>query len=246
MPDHSYTAYIQATDKAGNSTASGYAGTFDRFSVDTHASAPTISFESTGADNLYNATEVASGAASTITTTIHLPSDAHPKDTLTINGQSHQITDAEFLAKSVNIEVAPGASITASITDKNGNTSTVTNATAPSADITVAPLQVSLTHDTGSNSSDLITNDGSLTIAGQEAGAAVEYSTDNGHTWTSSFTPQQGSNTVSVRQTDAAGNVSASSSLTFTLDNTATAPSVSLTSDSAKLLLQIILLTLEI
>ncbi|WP_274883760.1 VCBS domain-containing protein [Vibrio harveyi] len=232
LPDHSYTAYIQATDKAGNSTASGYAGTFDRFSIDTHASAPTISFESTGADNLYNATEVASGAASTITGTIHLPSDAHPKDTLTINGQSHQITDAEFLAKSVNIEVAPGASITASITDKNGNTSTVTNATAPSADITVAPLQVSLTHDTGGNSSDLITNDGSLTIAGQEAGATVEYSTDNGHTWTSSFTPQQGSNTVSVRQTDAAGNVSASSSLTFTLDNTATAPSVSLTSDS--------------
>ena len=232
LPDHSYTAYIQATDKAGNSTASGYAGTFDRFSVDTHASAPTISFESTGADNLYNATEVASGAASTITSTIHLPSDAHPKDTLTINGQSHQITDAEFLAKSVNIEVAPGASITASITDKNGNTSTVTNATAPSADITVTPLQVSLTHDTGSNSSDLITSDGSLTITGQEAGATVEYSTDNGHTWTPSFTPQQGSNTVSVRQTDAAGNVSASSSLTFTLDNTTTAPSVSLTSDS--------------
>ncbi|MDC5807983.1 VCBS domain-containing protein [Vibrio europaeus] len=99
-------------------------------------------------------------------------------------------------------------------------------------DTVVAPLQVSLTHDTGGNSSDLITSDGSLTITGQETGATVEYSTDNGHTWTSSFTPQQGSNTVSVRQTDIAGNVSASSSLTFTLDNTATAPSVSLTSDS--------------
>ena len=234
LPDHSYTAYIQATDKAGNSTASGYAGTFDRFSVDTHASAPTISFESTGADNLYNATEVASGAASTITGTIHLPSDAHPKDTLTINGQSHQITDAEFLAKSVNIEVAPGASITASITDKNGNTSTVTNATAPSADITVAPLQVSLTHDTGGNSSDLITNDGSLTIAGQEAGATVEYSTDNGHTWTSSFTPQQGSNTVSVRQTDTAGNVSTETSVSFTLDNTVNAPAVTLLKDTGR------------
>ncbi|MFV8455990.1 VCBS domain-containing protein, partial [Vibrio owensii] len=234
LPDHSYTAYIQATDKAGNSTASGYAGTFDRFSVDTHASAPTISFESTGADNLYNATEVASGAASTITSTIHLPSDAHPKDTLTINGQSHQITDAEFLAKSVNIEVAPGASITASITDKNGNTSTVTNATAPSADITVAPLQVSLTHDTGGNSSDLITNDGSLTIAGQEAGATVEYSTDNGHTWTSSFTPQQGSNTVSVRQTDTAGNVSTETSVSFTLDNTVNAPAVTLLKDTGR------------
>ncbi|CDT78197.1 Putative RTX toxin, VCBS repeat protein [Vibrio coralliirubri] len=232
LPDSSYTAYIQATDKAGNTTASGYTGTFDRFSVDTHASSPTISFESTGADNIYNAAEVASGAANTITSTIHLPSDAQPKDTLTINGQPHIITHAEYVAKSVNVEVAPGASITASISDQNGNTSTVTNATAPSADTTVTPLQVSLTHDTGSGTSDLITNDGTLTITGQEAGATVEYSTDNGQTWTSSFTPQQGSNTVSVRQTDTAGNVSTSSSLSFTLDNTATAPSVSLTSDS--------------
>ncbi|XGB65114.1 VCBS domain-containing protein [Vibrio chagasii] len=234
LPDQSYTAYIQATDKAGNSTASGYAGTFDRFIVDTHASAPTISFESTGLDNIYNAAEVASGAASTITSTIHLPSDAHPKDTLTINGHSHHITDAEFLAKSVNIEVAPGASITASITDQNGNTSTVTNAIAPSADVTVAPLQVSLTHDTGSNSSDLITSDGSLTITGQETGATVEYSTDNGHTWTPSFTPQQGSNTVSVRQTDAAGNISPDTSVTFTLDNTIAAPAVSLRNDTGR------------
>ncbi|NOI75611.1 tandem-95 repeat protein [Vibrio coralliilyticus] len=101
-------------------------------------------------------------------------------------------------------------------------------------DTVVAPLQVSLTHDTGSNSSDLITSDGSLTITGQEAGATVEYSTDNGHTWTSSFTPQQGSNTVSVRQTDAAGNVSPDTSVTFTLDNTIAAPAVSLRNDTGR------------
>ncbi|GAM65596.1 probable RTX [Vibrio ishigakensis] len=234
LPDRSYTAYIQATDKAGNTTASGYAGTFDRFTVDTHASAPTISFESTGADNIYNAAEVASGAANTITSTIHLPADAQPKDILTINGQPHSITNAEYLAKSVEIEVAPGASITASITDKSGNTSTVANATAPSADTSVAPLQVSLTHDTGSNSSDLITNDGSLNITGQEAGSTVEYSVDGGHTWTSSFTPQQGTNTVSVRQTDSAGNVSPDTSVTFTLDNTIAAPTVSLRNDTGR------------
>ncbi|NOI86197.1 VCBS domain-containing protein [Vibrio sp. 99K-1] len=101
-------------------------------------------------------------------------------------------------------------------------------------DTVVAPLQISLTHDTGSNSSDLITSDGSLTINGQEAGATVEYSTDNGHTWTSSFTPQQGSNTVSVRQTDAAGNVSPDTSVTFTLDNTIAAPAVSLRDDTGR------------
>ncbi|CAH7450937.1 conserved hypothetical protein [Vibrio chagasii] len=101
-------------------------------------------------------------------------------------------------------------------------------------DTVVAPLQISLTHDTGSNSSDLITSDGSLTINGQEAGATVEYSTDNGHTWTSSFTPQQGSNTVSVRQTDTAGNVSTETSVSFTLDNTVNAPTVSLRNDTGR------------
>ncbi|MGI9887480.1 VCBS domain-containing protein [Vibrio chagasii] len=101
-------------------------------------------------------------------------------------------------------------------------------------DTVVAPLQVSLTHDTGSNSSDLITSDGSLTITGQETGATVEYSTDNGHTWTSSFTPQQGSNTVNVRQTDAAGNVSPDTLVTFTLDNTIAAPAVSLRNDTGR------------
>ncbi|CAH6982126.1 Tandem-95 repeat protein [Vibrio chagasii] len=101
-------------------------------------------------------------------------------------------------------------------------------------DTVVAPLQISLTHDTGSNSSDLITSDGSLTINGQEAGATVEYSTDNGHTWTSSFTPQQGSNTVSVRQTDTTGNVSTETSVSFTLDNTVNAPTVSLSNDTGR------------
>ncbi|OMO28594.1 VCBS domain-containing protein [Vibrio lentus] len=99
-------------------------------------------------------------------------------------------------------------------------------------DTDITPLQVSLTHDTGRSTSDLITSDGVLTISGQEAGATIEYSVDGGHTWSNTFTPQTGTNTVEVRQTDTAGNVSTSSSLTFTLDNTATAPSVSLTSDS--------------
>ncbi|WP_104210858.1 VCBS domain-containing protein [Vibrio lentus] len=114
--------------------------------------------------------------------------------------------------------------------------SSVLPATSPAlsvhVDTDIAPLQVSLTHDTGRSTSDLITSDGALTISGQETGATIEYSVDGGHTWSNTFTPQTGSNTVEVRQTDTAGNISTSSSLTFTLDNTATAPSVSLTSDS--------------
>ncbi|PMG19291.1 hypothetical protein BCU97_05105 [Vibrio splendidus] len=229
LPDGPYVAYIQATDKAGNTTASGQH--YDRFTVDTHADSPTISFESTGTDAAYNAAEVAVGAANTITATIHLPHDVDNSSSIEINGQTRLITYSEVQAGKILVELPPGSGLTTMITDSSGNHSSSVQATAPGADITVNQLTIVLTNDTGTDG-DLITNDGSLTITGQESRATVEYSTDNGHTWTSSFTPQQGPNTISVRQTDAAGNVSASSSLSFTLDNTATAPSVSLTSDS--------------
>ena len=70
-----------------------------------------------------------------------------------------------------------------------------------------APPGAALTTDSGSSNSDHITNNGALTLAGIESGATVEYSTNGGTTWTTSFTPVEGLNTVLVRQTDAAGNV---------------------------------------
>ncbi|MGS0726049.1 Ig-like domain-containing protein, partial [Shewanella sp. 0m-11] len=107
LPDGVYVAYIQATDNAGNQTPSGAAGIVDRFSVDTNANAPSISFETAGSDQIYNAQEVAVGAPGTITATVALPADTNPADILTINGNSHQISNAEFLAGKVEIEVAP-------------------------------------------------------------------------------------------------------------------------------------------
>lgn len=77
---------------------------------------------------------------------------------------------------------------------------------------------VSLANDTGSSDSDLITTNGSLTVTGLDPGATIEYSTD-GTNWTGSFTAQEGSNTVYVRQVDLLGATSpASDPLTFTLD----------------------------
>ncbi|PKH57741.1 VCBS domain-containing protein [Shewanella sp. Bg11-22] len=230
--DGAYVAYIQATDNAGNQTPSGAAGIFDRFSVDTYAGAPTISFETAGADHIYNAQEVAAGAVSTITATVHLPADTRSVDSITINGNSHQISNAEFMAGKVEVEVAPGTTVIASITDRLGNISALTNATAPSADLLANSLTLSLTHDSGVTG-DQITNDGSLTITGQEAGANVEYSNDNGVHWSQSFTPISGRNTVTVRQTDTAGNVSPSTQLSFTLDNQVAAPSISLQHDTS-------------
>lgn len=90
-----------------------------------------------------------------------------------------------------------------------------------SVDTTVpAAPTVALVSDTGTGAG--ITANGEVTLSGIEAGASVSYSTDGGATWTASFAAVEGANTLLVRQTDAAGNVSqASAPLNFTLDTAA-------------------------
>ncbi|MGG6258712.1 retention module-containing protein, partial [Stutzerimonas stutzeri] len=97
--------------------------------------------------------------------------------------------------------------------EENGTFSNVfVDTTAPAAPT------VSLAVDSGNDDSDRITNNGALVLDGIEPGATVEYSTDGGQTWSSTFTPVEGSNTVSVRQTDVAGNISAATTIGFVLD----------------------------
>jgi Ca2+-binding RTX toxin-like protein len=79
---------------------------------------------------------------------------------------------------------------------------------------------VTLVSDTGM-AGDLISSNGALMLSGVEAGVSVMYSTDGGKVWNSSFMAIEGLNRVQVRQVDPAGNVSNTSSLTFTLDTTA-------------------------
>ncbi|CEG54072.1 hypothetical protein PXNS11_310343 [Stutzerimonas xanthomarina] len=109
--------------------------------------------------------------------------------------------------------------------DSAAPTSSFVDTTAPAAP------NVSLQLDSA-DPNDRITNNGALNISGTETGATIEYSIDGGQTWSASFTPVQGSNTVYVRQTDVAGNVSAPASLTFTLDTQVAAPSIALDSDT--------------
>jgi hypothetical protein len=79
-----------------------------------------------------------------------------------------------------------------------------------------------LTSDTGALSSDLITREGDLSPTGVDDGASVQYSTDGGLTWTSNFSAQEGTNSVLVRQVDAAGNATATTTpFVFRLDTTA-------------------------
>ncbi|RQP49191.1 Ig-like domain repeat protein, partial [Burkholderia ubonensis] len=116
-------------------------------------------------------------------------------------------------------------------TDIAGNTSSATSFSF-TLDTSAAAPGVALTTDSGSSASDHVTNVGTLNLSGVEAGATVEYSTDGGHTWSTSFSATEGLNDIQVRQIDVAGNTSSATSFSFTLDTSAAAPGVALTTDS--------------
>ncbi|WP_232446964.1 Ig-like domain-containing protein, partial [Burkholderia ubonensis] len=116
-------------------------------------------------------------------------------------------------------------------TDIAGNTSDPTSFSF-TLDTSAAAPGVALTTDSGSSASDHVTNVGTLNLTGIETGATVEYSTDGGHTWNTSFNATEGLNDIQVRQTDIAGNTSSATSFSFTLDTSAAAPGVALATDS--------------
>ena len=125
--------------------------------------------------------------------------------------------------------------IKADVSDQAGNQAPEATRTLTVDETAPAAPGVALTSDTGSSSSDHITNNPALTLSGIESGAKVEYSLDGGTTWSTSAPTLaqlvQGSNTVDVRQTDVAGNVSGLTAFTFTLDTVA--PTIAITTPIA-------------
>ncbi|WP_232448722.1 beta strand repeat-containing protein, partial [Burkholderia ubonensis] len=115
--------------------------------------------------------------------------------------------------------------------DVAGNTSSATSFSF-TLDTSAAAPGVALTTDSGSSASDHVTNVGTLNLTGVENGATVQYSVDNGAHWSTSFSAVEGTNNVQVRQIDVAGNTSSATSFSFTLDTSAAAPGVALTTDS--------------
>lgn len=93
---------------------------------------------------------------------------------------------------------------------------------------TVAPdvLELALENGYRTVGTSIITTDETLDITGLETGATVEYSLDDGQTWSTTAPAglAAGTYTVTVRQTDVAGNVSDVSSITFTLVDDGTSP----------------------
>uniref|UniRef100_UPI000A57D59F Ig-like domain-containing protein n=1 Tax=Aliivibrio fischeri TaxID=668 RepID=UPI000A57D59F len=84
---------------------------------------------------------------------------------------------------------------------------------------------ITLDTDSGISDGDLLTNDGSFTVTPSEVGNTVEYFV-NGEWTTDAPAVVEGDNSITVRETDAAGNVSGSNTLDFVLDTSANAGSV--------------------
>jgi hypothetical protein len=114
-------------------------------------------------------------------------------------------------------------------TDLAGNVSEASPELTITSDLTPpGALTLELTSDTGISDTDGLTNDARLTLSDAEDGAEIEYSTDGGTTWSTSFSPADGEISVIARQTNGAGSRSpASAPLSFTLDSAA--PTVTIT-----------------
>ena len=224
-----------ATDVAGNQ---GTASTNKNFTIDTVASTTTVdAITSLSNDTGIAGDFITNAASQTIQGTftggnlgggesIQVSADGGVAwVTATVNNKA-----GTWSASGVTLQSGTNTLLTRTV-DSAGNVTSGASQSYTLDTVALAP-GVALTSDTGSSNTDRITKDGTLTISA-ENGATIQYSSNNGTTWTNSFTPVQGSNTVQVRQIDVAGNTSAATTFSFTLDTIApNAPGVALTSDT--------------
>jgi len=219
--DGSYTIKVKSTDAAGNTTERSGSYTYDA-TVATPALA-LASDTSTGQKVTSSGTVNVTGLESGATWEYSLNAGS----TWTAGSGS-----------SVALTGDGSKSITVRQTDTAGNISTASSALAFTLDTLVATPTLALNRDTGSSAADKISQFGVVNVSGLEAGGKWEYSLNAGTSWTtgtqSSVTlTGDGSKSITVRQTDTAGNVSTTSTaLAFTVDTTIAKPTVSLTSDT--------------
>jgi hypothetical protein len=149
------------------------------------------------------------------------------------------VTFTDFANQTVTVHVTANGSGTANLstlgdgkvslsivaTDTSHNTASGAGDALTLDTIAAAPV-VALAVDSGASATDHITNSGVVNVLGLETGATWQYSVDSGAHWLAgsgtSFTlTGDGAKSVLVQQTDLAGNVSAATALSFTLDTIA-------------------------
>ncbi|MGL6047647.1 MAG: beta strand repeat-containing protein, partial [Vogesella sp.] len=219
------TVNAQIVDAAGNRSATGS----DSAKVDlSNLNVPVVSIvEDTNNDGLLNKVEL-QGLVGVV---VSLPAGAVAGDLLTIQSTGSDtktitLTQAQIDAGRVTLEVPPTVSgtdlvVTAQLSDAAGNQSDKTSAKVKiDTEAPALTAQLDPASDTGTKG-DSLTNDNTPTISGTgEAGNKVTVTTPTGETLTTTVqpdgtwtvTPSQplpdGSNTVTVKATDPAGNTS--------------------------------------
>ena len=239
LANGSYTVKADVSDVAGNAASEASQ------SLTVNKAALSIAITSPIAgDNIVNAAEAAAGFSIQGTTTGVADGQIA---TITIVNSANTVlfTFNPVVSGNAWSVTVPGTdhlpdgsyTIKADVSDGVGNQAPEATQTLTVDETAPAAPGVALASDTGSSSSDHITNNPALTLTNIESGAKVEYSLDGGTTWSISAPTiaqlVQGSNTVDVRQTDVAGNVSGLTAFTFTLDTVVpAAPGVALASDT--------------
>ena len=190
----------QVVDAAGN-TATSNAVTYTLNTTAPTGGTPDLvaasDSGSSNTDNITNATApsftVALGATVVAGDTVELLLGGSPL----AHPVTHTVTAAEVTAGSVNLAVTAGdlgadgsKQISARLSDSLGNSSTTAaltvtlDTTAPAETLAITAIA----SDTGSSSSDFITNDTTLTVSGTNgalaAGEKIQVSSDGGTTWT--------------------------------------------------------------
>ncbi len=203
--------------------------------------APTVSsFTSTTSDGNYNAGDEINITATmsenvTVGSTFDVTLDTGDVVTLTAASAGTTLSGTYTVGAGDNSDDLTVSSFTVgTVTDTAGNAMSSIAMPATNIDTgsdividTSAPTapSLALATDSGSSSSDGITNIATVNVTGLESGATWEYQIDGG-SWTAgsgtSFNATAGSHSYKVRQTDTAGNVGAeSTAVTYNLDTIA-------------------------
>ena len=251
----SFTYQARIVDTAGNVDANTAS---QAVTIDTEApTAPSITLIAENADGGINASEASDGTAVVVDLT---GTGAAEGDTLTVNwggqGVNHTLTSGDISGNSTTVSVSQGTiaaqgdgtfNVTAMLTDVAGNASGNSSATSVTVDTSAPTAAVAITAiatDSGTSSSDFVTNDTTLTVSGTHGllgpGETVQVSSDGGATWfdvttstasTWSYTDPTThgtSFTYQARIVDTAGNIGANTaSQAVTIDTAApAAPSI--------------------
>jgi hypothetical protein len=224
--DGAHTVSVEQEDVAGNVSAA----TSLSFTLDTTApGAPTLALaDDTGVSNTDHITK-----DPTITVT---SAESGGILLYKIDGATSYSTTAPSFATDGTADGVHTVSVEQE--DAAGNIGAATSISFTLETVTPATATLALATDTGLSNTDHITSNPSINYSAPVAGDILLYKADTGSFSTTvpvfaTDGSADGAHTVSVEQEDAAGNVSAATSLSFTLDTTAPgAPTLALAVDT--------------